>query len=78
MEVEKLKNLLTNVRNGDTDVDGALDQFKLLPFEDIGYAKIDNHRGLRTAVRCGDKNLLFKGGTIPKCHLGVKEKEITI
>jgi hypothetical protein len=22
-----------------------------------------------------DKNLLFQGETVPKCHLGVKEKE---
>ncbi len=25
-----------------------------------------------------DKNLLFQGRTVPKCHLGVKEKETTI
>jgi hypothetical protein len=25
-----------------------------------------------------DKNLLFQGETVPKCHLGVKEKGTTI
>lgn len=50
MKVEKLRSLLTSVQNRSTDVDSALDKLKLLPFEDMGYAKIDNHRGLRTGV----------------------------
>ena len=32
----------------------------------------------RLTLNVGDKSLLFQGGTIPKYHLGVKEKETTI
>jgi len=31
----------------------------------------------RLTLNVGDKSLLFQGDTIPKCHLGVKEKETT-
>ena len=32
---------------GDIDLDDAMERLKHLPFEDIGYANIDHHRGLR-------------------------------
>ena len=48
MDIELLRNLLESVRSGVTDVDQALDELRLLPYEDIGFAKLDNHRHLRT------------------------------
>src|SRR5690554_2360116 len=46
--VEKyLKELLNNVKNGSISVDDALMDLKKLPFEDIGFAKIDHHRNIR-------------------------------
>jgi NCAIR mutase (PurE)-related protein len=47
MNTENLRKLLENVKNGGTSVDSALSELKLLPFEDLGFAKIDNHRSLR-------------------------------
>jgi len=47
MEVESLKNLLEGVKDGSVSTDEALLKLKKLPFEDIGFAKIDNHRALR-------------------------------
>jgi len=50
MDVEKLKALLQEVREGSLDVDKALERLKTLPYEDLGFAKIDHHRHLRMGV----------------------------
>src|ERR1700712_5059504 len=43
----QLRALLEDVRNGATDVDSALERVRHLPFEDLGFAKVDHHRALR-------------------------------
>ena len=48
MEVEKLKALLEQVKDGEVNVDDALQSLRTLPFEDLGFSKIDHHRQLRT------------------------------
>jgi len=50
MDSKSLKNLLEAVKTGRTDLDTAVEALKKLPFDDLGYAKIDNHRCLRTGV----------------------------
>jgi NCAIR mutase (PurE)-related protein len=47
MVVDRLIDLLEAVRGGDVDVQAAVDRLKTLPFEDLGFAKIDHHRTLR-------------------------------
>ena len=47
MDNEVLRKLLEDVKNGGTTVDAALSELKRLPFEDLGFAKIDHHRNLR-------------------------------
>ncbi|RCX10376.1 hypothetical protein DFR58_13042 [Anaerobacterium chartisolvens] len=47
MDSDSLKHLLENVKNGATDVDEAVAQLRKLPFEDIGFAKVDHHRNIR-------------------------------
>jgi len=47
MDVEKLRELLERVKAGDTPVDAALQSLRTLPFEDLGFAKLDHHRALR-------------------------------
>jgi NCAIR mutase (PurE)-related protein len=47
MDTKELKILLQNLKNGDIDLDDAMERLKHLPFEDIGHANIDHHRGLR-------------------------------
>ncbi|EFK11460.1 conserved hypothetical protein [delta proteobacterium NaphS2] len=50
MNFEFLKGLLEQVREGRSSVASALAQLRKLPYEDIGFAKIDHHRSLRTGV----------------------------
>ena len=46
----RLHELLTQVRDGTVDVEHALDILKTLPFEDLGFARIDHHRALRKGL----------------------------
>lgn len=48
MDSEAIRKLLENVKDGSASIDSALSQLKLLPFEDLGFAKVDHHRNLRT------------------------------
>ncbi len=47
MNVQTLRKLLEKVRQKKTAVDEALQELKVLPFEEIGCATIDHHRSLR-------------------------------
>jgi NCAIR mutase (PurE)-related protein len=46
----QIEALLNEVREGRTDVAQALERLRDLPFEDMGFAKLDHHRSLRTGM----------------------------
>lgn len=50
MDTNRIKSLLKEVQSGQTDLDTAMNVLKQLPFENLGYARIDNHRCTRTGV----------------------------
>ena len=50
MDERRLRELLTGVRDGSTDVEGALKRLRHLPFENIGCATLDHHRQLRQGL----------------------------
>jgi hypothetical protein len=47
MNIRKLEDLLKKVKLGKTTLDEAMAQLKSLPFEDLGFTRIDHHRSLR-------------------------------
>ena len=47
IDQQGVRRLLESVAAGGTDVDAALEQLRHLPYEDLGFAKIDHHRALR-------------------------------
>ena len=47
MDITELRRLLESVQTGELDIEGAVERLRSLPFEDIGFAKIDHHRQLR-------------------------------
>jgi hypothetical protein len=61
MDMERLRLLLENVKNGETDIDTALERLRTLPYEDLGYAKVDHHRAIRNGypevIYCPGKSL---------------------
>src|SRR5664279_457818 len=48
MTPEEIKKILEEVKSGKSSVDTAMEMLRDLPFEDVGFAKIDHHRELRT------------------------------
>lgn len=48
MEKERIRKILEDVRAGRVEIHEALEMLKSLPYEDLGFAKIDTHRALRT------------------------------
>ena len=44
---QSIKALLEAVQKGDISIAEALQKMKILPFEDLGFAKIDHHRSVR-------------------------------
>jgi hypothetical protein len=47
MNIRRLEDLLKKVKSGKIMLDEAITQLKLLPFEDLGFTRIDHHRSLR-------------------------------
>lgn len=47
MNEAQIRALLESVKNGSMDMDQAVAEIRALPYEDIGYAKVDYHRELR-------------------------------
>ena len=58
MDKQQLQKLLEDVRGGSVDVDNAMERMRHLPFEDLGFAKVDHHR----ALRCGMPEVVFGKG----------------
>jgi NCAIR mutase (PurE)-related protein len=50
MDRLRIETLLNEVREGRTGIADALDRLRDLPFEDLGFAKVDHHRALRTGM----------------------------
>src|SRR5271154_3060873 len=47
MKEEELTKLMNAVRSGNISSKEAVERLKHLPFEDLGFAKVDHHRALR-------------------------------
>ena len=50
MHRSQIEALLNEVNAGSTSVADALERLRNLPFEDLGFAKLDHHRALRTGM----------------------------
>src|SRR5438552_11293232 len=62
MNEPQLRALMEQVREGAVDVDGALARLRHMPFEDLGFAKVDHHR----ALRHGMPEVIFAMGKTPE------------
>jgi pyridinium-3,5-biscarboxylic acid mononucleotide synthase len=62
MDQDQLRSLLEEVRTGAIEVDAAVDRMRHLPFEDLGWAKLDHHR----ALRHGLTEVIFGKGKTPE------------
>ncbi|MCH7840419.1 MAG: nickel pincer cofactor biosynthesis protein LarB [Planctomycetes bacterium] len=58
MTEDSLRALLQSVRSQDRSVDEAIARLRSMPFEDLGFAKVDHHR----AIRCGFPEVIYCEG----------------
>jgi NCAIR mutase (PurE)-related protein len=61
MDQGHLRTLLEQVRTGAVEIDAALERLRHLPYEDLGFAKVDHHR----ALRHGMPEVVFGKGKTP-------------
>jgi NCAIR mutase (PurE)-related protein len=61
MNSESIRKLFQEVRAGTRTPDDAVDRLRHMPFEDLGFAKVDHHR----AVRTGMPEVIFGQGKTP-------------
>jgi NCAIR mutase (PurE)-related protein len=47
MDSERIRKLLEQVRGGELGVEDAYSKLKDLPYEDMGFARVDTHRAMR-------------------------------
>jgi pyridinium-3,5-biscarboxylic acid mononucleotide synthase len=62
MNERELQKILESVRSGDVSPGRAIERLKHLPFEDLGFAKVDHHRALRQ----GFAEVIFGQGKTPE------------
>ncbi len=48
IQTEHLKKLLKEVKTGKLSIERAVEKLRHLPFEDLGFARVDHHRQLRS------------------------------
>jgi|SRR5215469_3331091 len=62
MDSAQLRELFESVRDGELDIEAAVDRVRHLPYEDLGFAKVDHHR----ALRHGMPEVIFAKGKTPE------------
>src|SRR6202007_2900771 len=50
MSAESIRKLFEQVRKGKLTPDDAVSRLRHMPFEDLGFAKVDHHRALRSGM----------------------------
>ncbi|MBR1669760.1 MAG: nickel pincer cofactor biosynthesis protein LarB [Butyrivibrio sp.] len=69
MDEREIRELLLQIKEGNKDIDEALLALKEAPFEDMGFAKPDFHRGLRQ----GKPEVIYGQGKTPEQILMIAE-----
>jgi len=70
MDKDQLRILLEQVQSGAVAIDAALDRMRHMPFEDLGFAKLDHHRALRHGIT----EVIFGKGKTADQVAGIAEK----
>jgi hypothetical protein len=75
MNAKEIEKLLNEVKNGDTTIENAMEVLKDFPYTDLGFARIDNHREMRTGypeiIYCAGKSI----GQVSEIFRVMAEKE---
>jgi NCAIR mutase (PurE)-related protein len=69
MDQDQLRTLFEQVRAGAVDIEAAMGRMRHMPFEDLGFAKVDHHR----ALRHGMPEVIFAQGKTPEQVVAIAE-----
>jgi pyridinium-3,5-biscarboxylic acid mononucleotide synthase len=67
LNAESIRQLFQQVRKGELSPDEAVSRLRHLPFEDLGFAKVDHHR----VLRAGMPEVVFGQGKSPAQVAGI-------
>ncbi len=67
MEREEVREVLAKVAAGTISPEAALRRLAMVPYEDLGYAKVDHHRSLRQ----GEAEVVYCPGKLPEEVAGI-------
>jgi pyridinium-3,5-biscarboxylic acid mononucleotide synthase len=70
MDQEQLRALFGQVRSGEVEIEAAVERLRHMPFEDLGFAKIDHHRSLRHGI----PEVIFAKGKTPEQVTAIAER----
>ncbi len=70
MDTDRLKQLLGDFKRGDLSEEALLEELRFLPFEDLGFAKVDHHRHIRT----GFPEVVYGPGKTDEQILSIAER----
>jgi len=70
MNETQLRSLFEEVRAGAVEIDAAIHRVRHMPFEDLGFAKVDHHRALRQ----GMPEVIFAKGKTPEQVHAIAER----
>ncbi len=70
IDEQRLRDLLHAVREGSASIDETLAALRDLPYEDIGYARVDHHRALREGL----PEVILGLGKTPEQVAGIAER----
>ncbi len=68
----RIKDILESLERGDITSEEALLKLKAAPFDDLGYAKVDTHRGIRQGV----SEVIYGAGKTPEQIIGIMDSMI--
>jgi hypothetical protein len=70
MHPDRIKEVLIRLKQEEITVEQAMESLKTLPFEELGFAKVDHHRQLRS----GFPEVIFCQGKTPDQVAAIAEK----
>ncbi|MCS7201981.1 MAG: nickel pincer cofactor biosynthesis protein LarB [Dictyoglomus sp.] len=70
MNREKIREILEKIKRGELDVEEGLEKISFLPYEDLGYAKVDYQR----SITRGFPEVVFCQGKTPEQVANIMEK----
>jgi shikimate kinase len=73
MDKGDILSILKQVESGALTADEAVNRLKILPFEDLGFAKVDHHR----AIRQGIAEVIYGAGKTPEQIIKISDSMLS-